>query len=100
MKKVSPGKTYVGVVEDIQDPNKEGRVKARVLDIFDDVKKEDLPWASPWKDLSGGQFGIPEIGKVVIIVFEQGDTYKPEYICTEHWNLNLENKLKSLSDSD
>lgn len=100
MKKVSPGKTYVGVVEDIQDPNKEGRVKARVLDIFDDVKKEDLPWASPWKDLSGGQFGIPEIGKVVIVVFEQGDTYKPEYICTEHWNLNLENKLKSLSDSD
>jgi hypothetical protein len=100
MKKVSPGKTYVGVVEDITDPNKEGRVKARVLDIFDDVKKEDIPWANPWKDLSGGQFGIPEIGKVVIVVFEQGDVYKPEYICTEHWNVNLETKLKSLSDTD
>jgi hypothetical protein len=100
MKKVSPGQTYVGVVEDVQDPNKEGRVKARVLDIFDDVKKEDLPWASPWKDLSGGQFGVPDIGKVVIIVFEQGDPYKPEYICSEHWNINLESKLKSLSDTD
>jgi hypothetical protein len=100
MKKVSPGKTYVGIVEDITDPNKEGRVKARVLDIFDDLKKEDIPWANPWKDLSGGQFGVPEIGKVVIVVFEQGDVYKPEYICTEHWNVNLETKLKSLSDSD
>jgi hypothetical protein len=100
MKKVNPGQTYVGVVEDVQDPNKEGRVKARVLDIFDDVKKEDLPWASPWKDLSGGQFGIPDIGKVVIVVFEQGDPYKPEYICSEHWNINLETKLKSLSETD
>ena len=99
-KSVSPGKTYIGVVEDIKDPNKDGRVKARVLDIYDDQKIEDIPWASPWKDLTGGQFSVPELGKVVIVVFEQGDVYKPEYIFTEHWNVNLENKLKSLSDSD
>lgn len=100
MKKGNPGKTYVGIVEDINDPDKQGRVKARVLDVYDDLKLEDIPWANPWKDLSGGQFGLPEVGKVVIVVFEQGNTYKPEYISTEHWNVNLENKLKSLSDSD
>jgi hypothetical protein len=99
-KQVSPGKTYIGVVEDNKDPNKDGKVKVRVLDIYDEQSIEDIPWASPWKDLTGGQFSIPELGKVVIVVFDQGDMYKPEYIFTEHWNVNLENKLKSLSDSD
>jgi hypothetical protein len=92
-RKVEQGKTYVGVVEDNLDPNKEGRLKIRIVDVFDEAKTEDLPWASPWKDLAGGQIGIPETGKVVICVFEQGDPYKPEYISTEHWNINLENKL-------
>ncbi len=99
-RKVEQGKTYVGVVEDNLDPNKEGRLKIRIVDVFDEAKVEDLPWASPWKDLAGGQIGIPEKGKVVICVFEQGDAYKPEYISTEHWNVNLENKLKGLSDAD
>lgn len=99
-RKVEQGKTYVGVVEDNLDPDKLGRLKIRVVDVFDEAKVEDLPWASPWKDLAGGQIGIPEKGKVVICVFEQGDAYKPEYISTEHWNINLENKLKGLSDTD
>ncbi len=99
-KKVDPGKTYIGVVEDLKDPDKLGRVKVRVLDIFDDQALEDIPWATPWKDLGGGQFSLPEKGKVVIVVFEQGDVYKPEFIFTEHWNVNLENKLKSLNDTD
>lgn len=99
-RKVEEGKTYVGVVEDNIDPNKEGRLKIRIVDVFDEAKTEDIPWASPWKDLAGGQIGIPEKGKVVICVFEQGDAYKPEYISTEHWNINLETKLKGLSDAD
>ena len=99
-RKVEQGKTYVGVVEDNIDPNKEGRLKIRIVDVYDEAKTEDLPWASPWKDLAGGQIGIPEKGKVVVCVFEQGDAYKPEYISTEHWNVNLESKLKTLSDTD
>lgn len=99
-KKVEVGKTYIGVVEDIKDPDKMGRVKVRVLDIYEQQPLEDIPWASPWKDLGGGQFSLPELGKVVIVVFDQGDSYKPEYIFTEHWNINLETKLKSLGDED
>jgi hypothetical protein len=34
---VKSGKTYVGVVEDCEDPKKIGRVKIRVFDVFDDV---------------------------------------------------------------
>jgi hypothetical protein len=100
MKKVQVGKTYVGVVEDNQDPKKEGRVKVRVMDVFDDLKIEDVPWATPWKDLNGNGSNIPDKGKVVITVFDQGDVYKPEFIFSDHYNINLENKLKSLSDSD
>lgn len=100
-KKVESGKTYIGTVEDIKDPTKDGRVKVRVIDIHsDDQGLESIPWATPWKDLGGGQFSLPEIGKVVVVVFDQGDINSPEYIYTEHWNINLENKLKSLGDTD
>jgi hypothetical protein len=93
-------KTFIGVVEDNNDPKKIGRCKCRVLNVFDDIPAEDLPWASPWKDLNGNQFIIPDKGKVVSIVFDEGNIYKPEYICAEHYNANLEQKLQSLSGSD
>ena len=96
MNKVEPNKTYIGVVEDNADPKKLGRVKIRVLDVFDDIPVEDMPWATPWKDLNGNSFNVPEKGKVLIVVFEQGDTYKPEFIFSDHYNINLEGKLVKL----
>ncbi len=96
MNKVEPNKTYIGVVEDNTDPKKLGRVKVRVLDIFDEIPVEDLPWATPWKDLNGNTFNVPEKGKVLIVVFDQGDTYKPEFIFSDHYNINLEKKLETL----
>jgi hypothetical protein len=100
MKKVELGKTYLGVVEDNKDPQKLGRLRIRVMDIYEELPKEDLPWASPWKDLNGNEFNVPDIGKVLIVVFEHADVYKPEFIFSDHFNINLENKLKSLSESD
>ena len=97
MKKVEANKTYIGVVEDNQDPDKLGRVKIRVMDIFDDIEVEDIPWAMPWKDLNGNSFNVPEKGKVLIVIFENGDQNKPEFIYSDHYNINLENKIKSLS---
>ena len=99
-KKVELGKTYLGVVEDNKDPQKLGRLKIRVLDIYEELPLEDLPWASPWKDLNGNEFTVPDVGKVLIVVFEHADIYKPEFIFSDHFNVNLENKLKSLSESD
>jgi hypothetical protein len=97
---VDTNKTYVGIVEDNQDPKKIGRVKVRVMDVFDDIPLEDIPWAMPWKDLNGNQFNTPERGKVVMVVFDQGNQDNPEFIYSDHYNINLENKLSKLSDSD
>ena len=97
---IDANKTYVGVVEDNKDPNKNGRVRVRVMDVFDQMKVEDIPWANPWKDLNGNQFNIPEEGKVVMVVFDDGNEENPEFIYSDHYNVNLENKLKSLSESD
>jgi hypothetical protein len=100
MAKVEANKTYVGVVEDNSDPKRLGRVRVRVLDVFDNLKVEDIPWATSWKDLNGNVVNIPEKGKVLLVVFDQGDEYKPEYISADHYNANLEKKLVSLSNSD
>lgn len=93
-------RTYIGVVVDNEDPKKIGRCRIRVVDIFDDIPKEDIPWASPWKDLNGNSFNVPEKNKIVTVVFESGNIYKPEYVYAEHYNVNLENKLKKLSGKD
>ena len=101
MNKVEKNKTYIGIVEENIDPKKLGRLKVRVLDVFEDeIPTEDLPWATPWKDLNGNHFNVPEKGKVLIVVFEQGDINKPEFIFADHYNINLENKLQTLSDED
>lgn len=97
---VEANKTYVGVVEDNNDPEKIGRVKIRVMDVFDELDLEDIPYAMPWKDLNGNSFNVPEKGKVVMVIFDQGNTDSPEFIYADHYNINLENKIKKLSDSD
>lgn len=93
-------KIFVGVIEDNMDPKKLGRCKVRVLNVFDEIPVEDIPWASPWKDLNGNQFILPEKSKVVSVVFDEGNIYKPEYIYAEHYNSNLEEKLATLSGAD
>jgi hypothetical protein len=97
---VEANKTYVGVVEDNNDPKKMGRVKARVMQVFENIPVEEIPWAFPWKDLNGNQFNVPDKGKVVMVVFDNGDKNTPEYIYADHYNTNLEKKLESLSESD
>lgn len=98
--KVDAKKTYLGVVEDNKDPKKAGRVKVRVMNVYENMPLEDIPWAFSWKDLNGNEFNLPDKGKVVMVVFEDGDGNKPEYIYADHYNINLEKKLQSLSDSD
>ena len=98
--KVESGKTYVGVVEDNNDPKKLGRVKVRVLDVFDKTDLKDIPFATPWKDLTGDVFSVPDIGKVVTVIFENANANNPEFIYSEHYNINLEKKLSELSDTD
>lgn len=93
-------KVFLGVVEEIVDPKRIGRIKIRVQGIFDDIDVDDIPWAHPYKDLAGKTFCVPAVGKLVNVVFPLGNLYSPEYIYAEHYNINLSNKMGTLSDDE
>lgn len=93
-------KSYIGVVVDNTDPRRLGRVKVNVFSVYDSIPTEYIPYASPKKDLNGEEFRIPEVGKVVAVEFENGNINCPLYIYAENYNINLLNKLKSISDRD
>jgi murein DD-endopeptidase MepM/ murein hydrolase activator NlpD/GH24 family phage-related lysozyme (muramidase) len=93
-------KIYVGIVEENIDPNRKGRIKVRVQTIFNEIPVESIPYASPFASLSGKEFQIPAIGKLVNILYFSDDIYDPYYIYSENYNINLQNKLKGLSDDE
>lgn len=79
-------KQFLGVIEDVLDPRKEGRAKIRVVGVYDDIPTEDLPWAYPRQNSSffgaagkGGSISIPKKGAIVAIRFNNGNPYSPEY---------------------
>ena len=94
------GKYFLGYVVNNLDPERRGRCRVKVINIFDDIPDDIGPWASPRKDLNGNVFNLPEVGKIVGIVFNGGNIYTPEYIYSEHHHENLETKLKDLDDKD
>lgn len=95
---------YIGVVVDVADPKRLGRVRVRVEALHGrDTDKEfiqssDLPWLEP--SSRGNIFGINAVGQVVYVAFEDGDYYKGSYFANEHYDINLQNKLDTLSDND
>jgi hypothetical protein len=82
---------YRGLVEDVNDPAKAGRVRIRILGIHSDnhayVKTDTLPWAIPATSiglLGGGlrnigSYKVPDIGSHVYVFFEAGDHNFPIY---------------------
>lgn len=93
-------KLFMGIVEDNQDPTKEGRVRVRVQSLYNFLKVEDIPWAQPFMDLAGKEFKIPAIGKIVNVLYLCNDLYAPYYIYSEKYNINLQKKLNELSDEE
>jgi hypothetical protein len=79
-------KQFLGVVEDPNDPRKEGRAKIRVSSIYGDIPTDDLPWAYPsqkstffGQDGRGGSLSVPKRGSIVTVKFNNGNHYSPEY---------------------
>lgn len=75
--------SYLGYVEDNKDPEKLGRVKVRVAP-YSDLKREDLPWASPMlgscgNTASAGGLNVPELGSQVRVTFPSRDFTAPYY---------------------
>ena len=91
---------YLGIVDDNNDPDRDSKCRIRVINIFDGLPTEDIPWATPFKDLNGIACSLPDKGKVVGVHFENGDIYNPIYRYSEHYNVNLKQKLDSITEED
>jgi uncharacterized protein involved in type VI secretion and phage assembly len=64
---------YRGVVSDNRDPNKLGRIKAKVPDVFGE---DESGWAMPAVPYAGEQVGlflVPPVNALVWIEFEHGE---------------------------
>jgi hypothetical protein len=89
--------TWIGEVVDIEDPLKIGRVKIKVYGKFDTIPTEDMPWAYPGNNNSGGSpsgggfFSVPKLGSVVSVKFDNGNIYHPEYF----FNQKISDEVKS-----
>lgn len=88
---------YRGVVTTIEDPNKMGRIRARVPDVLGD---QESGWAMPCTPFAGkglGFFSLPTVGAGVWVEFEQGD---PDYpIWTGAWWGSSDETPSELSSS-
>lgn len=88
----------MGIVEDVNDPRREGRIKVRIQGMYDGLKLEDIPYCYPFRDLAGKQFSVPAIGKMVNVIFPLGT--EPIYLYSERYNVNLQRKLQSMTQTD
>lgn len=95
--------TFVGIVEDNEDPDKKQRVKIRIPFLHgksNEIPTEALPWAQPFRDMNGLTCVIPDKAKIVNVTFPWGNAYYPVYDSAEHLNINLQKKLEEYSGED
>ena len=91
-------RTILGVIIDIDDPERQGRAKIRVFGFFDDIPVDDLPWAEQISGLSfagvgGGNICVPRLGAIVEVGFEKGNYYKMTYHYLKEITNDLLDKL-------
>ena len=72
---------YQGIVTNIKDPEKRGRIKVRCPEVLDG--EIDSAWCDPLVPVAydnGGDFCIPAIDEAVWLQFIAGDANKPVYL--------------------
>jgi hypothetical protein len=85
--------SYLGMVEDNNDPEKLGRLRVRISPYMDFIDTEDLPWACPTLGSHGntsnaGGINVPELGSQVRVYFPSHDLTAPYYMGAELNELN------------
>lgn len=92
--------TWLGEVVDIEDPLKIGRVRIKVYGKFDEIPTEDIPWAYPGINSTGGAatgggfFSVPKLGAIVSVRFDQGNIYHPEYFFNQRISDDVKTEIE------
>lgn len=91
--------SYIGTVEDNNDPQKLGRVRVNIPP-YEDFLTEDLPWVAPMLSSSGNSssncaLNVPEVGSQVRVSFPYKDLNAPYYTGAE---LNERNRTTFFDD--
>ena len=105
--------TWLGFVEDNEDPKLEGRCRVRVLGKFDDridpedpesdfiIPTEHLPWARQSTNITGGSssggglLSFPKVGALVSVKFNEGNIYMPEYFYNVHVSDEVKDEVQN-----
>jgi len=91
---------YIGFIEDIDDPKKEGYARIRVPSVHSDIPTEHLPWAKPktaiyfGKDGRGANISIPRLKALVEVTFNNGEVYNPEYTVIQELSEDIKELLR------
>lgn len=93
-------KIFIGVVENVFDETRTGKIQVRVQNIFNKIPLEHIPWAEPFRSLNGKAFSVPAVGKIVNVIFHNGNIYEPQYIFSEKYNTNLQQKMNQMADDE
>ncbi len=76
----------VGVVTDINDPDKLGRVKVKLLNrTTSDCETDYIRVMTPMSGTEWGMLFLPEVGDEVLVAFCDGDICRP-YVIGSLWN--------------
>ena len=112
--KIDYSQFYRGIVVDNQDPDKKGRIKVRVPQIYGInvnsdtfISTDSIPWATCGINQAGNDSGTylpPNIGDTVFVAFEAGQPEYPIYfggIFTKRDEDDLEDgEMKGISSND
>jgi hypothetical protein len=96
---------WLGEVVDVADPLKIGRAKVKVFGKFDEIPDEDIPWAYPGNnntggsDSGGGFFSVPKVGTIVSIRFDNGNIYHPEYFYNQKISTEVKAEIENSYDN-
>lgn len=74
-----------GLVEDLEDPEGQGRIKVRFPWLSESQQSAWAPISSPLAGKDRGLFFMPEVGDEVLVAFEHGDFAHP-FILGFLWN--------------
>ena len=97
---VSLDKHYLAIIEDVNDPLKIGRVKARIDWLFGDIPVADIPWANPKHTMffgtggMAGQFSVPKVGTIIELWFNDNNIYAPEYKHIQELSKDVRDELQ------